>query len=349
MGMKTYQAAIKKWILWGLFLSLLLGAGIYMAPQALYLLCHESTDDAFVDGTIVPVSAEVRGKVARVFVDRNHKVKAGKPLLVIESEDYANSVREKDKALSEAIAEESKIQADIEVKRKEQLQARADLAAVEAAERLSAKEKDRYTALLEEELVSRSQHDQAVSRWTVDRAKSEAAAAAVARIEAEIGSLIAQGKTQLYRTHRTEVARDIAQLDLRRTTVKAPIAGRIAKKNVDPGKYVQPGQTLMAIVDEQDVWISANFKETQLKKIKPGQSVDIRVDAYPDVLFKGRVDSFQPGSGAVFSLLPPENATGNFVKVVQRVAVKIVLTDAPDPAYPLWPGLSVIPYVDTNE
>ena len=348
MGMKTYRSAMKRWIIWGIFLSLLLGAGIYFTPQVLYYLSHESTDDAFVDGTIVPVSAEIRGKVAKVFVDRNHKVGEGKPLLVIESEDYVNFVREKDKALSEAMAEELKIQADIEVKRRQQLQARADLAAVEAAEKLSAREKERYTALLEEELVSRSQHDQVASRWIVDKAKAEAAAAAVDRIEAEIGSLIAQGKTQLYRTHRTEVARDMARLDLRRTTIKAPIAGRIAKKNVDPGKYVQPGQTLMAIVDEKDIWIVANFKETQLKKIKQGQSVDIRVDAYPGVQFKGRVDSFQPGSGAVFSLLPPDNATGNFVKVVQRVAVKIVLTDAPDPAYPLWPGLSVIPYVDTK-
>jgi membrane fusion protein (multidrug efflux system) len=185
-----------------------------------------------------------------------------------------------------------------------------------------------------------------VSRWMVDKAKTEAAAAAVARVEAEIGSLLVQGKTQLYRVSRTEVARDIARLDLRRTTIKAPITGRIAKKNVDPGKYVQPGQTLLAVVDEKDIWIVANFKETQLKNIKKDQPVDIQVDAYPGVLFKGRVDSFQPGSGAVFSLLPPENATGNFVKVVQRVAVKIVLINAPDPAYPLWPGLSLIPYVN---
>jgi membrane fusion protein (multidrug efflux system) len=346
MSTKTQKVPVKKWVIRSLFVILLVGAGIYVTPKILYFFSHESTDNAFIEGTIVPVSAEVKGKVAKVFVDNNQNVRAGQALLIIESEDYINFVREKDKALSEAMAEELKIQADMEVKRREQMQARADMAAVEAAEKLSTKEKDRYTALWEEELVSRSQYDHVVSRWMVDKAKTEAAAAAVARVEAEIGSLLVQGKTQLYRVSRTEVARDIARLDLRRTTIKAPITGRIAKKNVDPGKYVQPGQTLLAVVDEKDIWIVANFKETQLKNIKKDQPVDIQVDAYPGVLFKGRVDSFQPGSGAVFSLLPPENATGNFVKVVQRVAVKIVLINAPDPAYPLWPGLSLIPYVN---
>jgi membrane fusion protein (multidrug efflux system) len=348
MSTKTQKVPVKKWFIRGIFVIILVGAGIYATPQTLYFFSHESTDDAFVEGTIVPVSAEVKGKVAKVFVDNNQNVRAGQALLIIESEDYTNFIKEKDEARSEAMAEEVKIRADMEVKRSEQTQARADLAAVEAAEKLSAKEKDRYAVLRGKSLISQSQYDHVESRWMVDKAKADAAAAAVARIEAEKGSLLAQGKTQLYRINRTGVALDRARLDLRRTTIKAPITGRIAKKNVDPGKYVQPGQTLLAVVDEKDIWIIANFKETQLKRIKKGQPVDIQVDAYPDVLFKGRVDSFQPGSGAVFSLLPPENATGNFVKVVQRVAVKIVLINAPDPAYPLWPGLSLIPYVDTK-
>ena len=345
MSMETHTVPVKKLIILGILIILLVAACIYATPKILYLFSHESTDDAFVEGTIVPVSSEVRGKVAKVFVENNQKVHAGEPLLVIEGEDYLNLVKEKDEALSEAKAEEMKIRADMEVKRSEQKQMRADLAAVEAAAKLSAKENDRYAVLRGESLVSQSQYDQVETRWMVDKAKADAAAAAVARIEAEMGSLLAQGKTQLYRINRTEVALDRARLDLRRTTIKSPITGRIAKKNVDPGKYVQPGQTLLAVVDENDIWIVANFKETQLKRIKTGQPVDIQVDAYPGVLFKGRVDSFQPGSGAVFSLLPPENATGSFVKVVQRVAVKIVLINAPDPAYQLWPGLSLTPYV----
>ncbi|MGA8242305.1 MAG: HlyD family secretion protein, partial [Desulfobacterales bacterium] len=119
-----------------------------------------------------------------------------------------------------------------------------------------------------------------------------------------------------------------------------------AQKNVDPGKYVQPGQPVLALVDLGKIWVVANFKETQIEKMRVGQPVDIEVDAYPGIEFRGRVNSLQPGTGAVFSLLPPENATGNFVKIVQRVPVKIVFDPLPDPAHPLYPGLSVVPYVD---
>jgi membrane fusion protein (multidrug efflux system) len=138
-----------------------------------------------------------------------------------------------------------------------------------------------------------------------------------------------------------------AELDLSYTKLYAPAAGRITRKSVEPGNYVQVGQTLFSIVP-QPVWVVANFKETQLTHIRPGQPVDIRVDAYPDTAFRGRVDSIQAGSGAAFSLLPPENATGNYVKVVQRVPVKILLDGPPDPAHVLGPGMSVVPTVQVK-
>jgi membrane fusion protein (multidrug efflux system) len=116
---------------------------------------------------------------------------------------------------------------------------------------------------------------------------------------------------------------------------------------VDPGKYVQTGQSLLSIV-KPDIWVIANFKETQIKKMSVGQPVKLKVDAYPGVVFKGRIDSLQPGTGSVFTLLPPDNASGNFVKVVQRVPVKIVVDSPFDPAHPLWPGLSVEPVVDVR-
>ena len=118
-------------------------------------------------------------------------------------------------------------------------------------------------------------------------------------------------------------------------------------KNIDPGKYVMVGQTLLSIVKE-DIWVIANFKETQIAKMEVGQPVEIKVDAYPTIKFSGHVDSLQSGTGSVFSLLPPENATGNFVKVVQRVPVKIVIDSQFDPHHPLWPGMSVVPTVDVN-
>jgi len=348
MNVTMHKYPISKWIIRIIAVIAFLAAGIYGVPKAQYFLSHEYTDDAFVEGTIVPVSSQVRGKVSRVFVENNQVVRAGERLLEIEAEDYAGYLREKQEALSEAESEELRVQANREVKAKELLQARADVAAMEASEKLSAREKDRYASLRNKALVSQSLYDHVESRWAVDKARLAAARAAVSRVEAEQESLKAQEKTQRSRINRAKVALDLAGLDVKRTVVTAPISGRIAKKNVDRGKYAQPGQTLLAVVDEQDIWIVANFKETQIKGIRKGQPVDIRVDAYPGVLFKGRVDSFQPGTGAVFSLLPPENATGNFVKVVQRVAVKIRLNDAQDQAHPLWPGLSVIPYVDTR-
>ncbi|MGA3086944.1 MAG: HlyD family secretion protein, partial [Thermodesulfobacteriota bacterium] len=159
--------------------------------------------------------------------------------------------------------------------------------------------------------------------------------------------LEARFNTQNYRVKEAELARDRAHLDLSRTVVSAPIAGIIAMKNIDVGKYVQPGQTLFSIVKE-DSWIVANFKETQIKKMTVGQPVVIKVDAYPGKVFKGHIDSLQPGTGAVFSLLPPENATGNFVKVVQRIPVKIVIDSPFDPDHPLWPGMSVVPDVNVS-
>jgi membrane fusion protein (multidrug efflux system) len=138
-----------------------------------------------------------------------------------------------------------------------------------------------------------------------------------------------------------------AQLNLSYTKIYAPEDGRVTKKAVEEGTFVQVGQALLALVP-QDFWVTANFKETQLAQMQVGQPVAIKVDAYPDKVFKGHVDSFQTGTGARFSLLPPENATGNYVKVVQRVPVKIVFDEQPDPQHPLGPGMSVEPEVEVK-
>jgi membrane fusion protein (multidrug efflux system) len=137
---------------------------------------------------------------------------------------------------------------------------------------------------------------------------------------------------------------EFAELQLSYTKIYAPVSGRITRRTVEVGDYVEVGQELTAIVPD-DLYVTANYKETQLTLMRPGQPVEIRIDAFPKKVFKGRVDSIQRGSGAAFSLLPPENATGNYVKIVQRVPVKIVFDEPPDPAYPLGPGMSVVPEV----
>lgn len=144
-----------------------------------------------------------------------------------------------------------------------------------------------------------------------------------------------------------KAALEQAQLQLSYTTIRAPTTGTVARRTVEPGAYVQVGQALLALVPEQ-VWVVANFKETQLTYMRPGQSAEVSVDAYPGKVFRAHVDSIQPGTGARFSLLPPENATGNFVKVVQRVPVKIVFDEPPDPRYILAPGMSVEPSVNVR-
>jgi membrane fusion protein, multidrug efflux system len=195
-------------------------------------------------------------------------------------------------------------------------QARANLAATEAQADLAHRDAQRFEKLLQQNGVSRQDRDTAV-------AKSRTATAQIAQLEAAVRQ---------------------AELDLSYTKIVAPEAGRITRKSVESGSYVQVGQALLALVP-RDFWVVANFKETQLTRMRPGQPVEITMDAYPGERLKGHVDSIQSGAGARFSLLPPENATGNYVKVVQRVPVKILFDETPNAGHPLGPGMSVEPTV----
>ncbi len=338
---------MKKWAFRVLVLLALVAAGVYLSPALMRSLTHESTDDAYVAGTVVPISAEVRGAVERVLVADNQPVKAGDLLLEINREDYAAHLDEAEKALLGLTAEENQIRASIQEGEEGLVEARANLASAEAQEAFARKERDRNTKLVKKDAVAELRYDQVVSQWQIASARADAAKAAVSKAEAAIENLKARLKTQGFRIAQAKAALELARINLARTQVRAPVTGRVAKKNVDPGKYVQPGQPLLALV-ESDVWVVANYKETQIEDLRVGQPVEIEVDAYPGVTFEGHIDSFQPGTGAVFSLLPPENATGNFVKIVQRVPVKIVLDSEPDPVHPLWPGMSVVPHADTR-
>ena len=195
-------------------------------------------------------------------------------------------------------------------------QARAQVRAAEVEAQRARSDAERVSALFARGLVARQELDHAIAAERTAAASLEAA------------------RQRLNQ----------ATLQLSYTTITAPEAGRVTRKAIEEGMFVQPGQQLMALVTD-DLWVVANFKETQLQHIRPGQPVDIRVDAYPRHRFRGHVDSIQAGTGARFSLLPPENATGNYVKVVQRVPVKIVFDEPPDPQFPFGPGMSVVPRV----
>jgi len=332
----------------GIAAFLVVGALIGGVWYLIYTYSHESTDDAYVTGTIVPIAPEIRGKVTAVYITDNQYVSAGAPLLEIFAQDYADEAKEQEHMVLSLRSEKVELEASLIQKQQALAQAEATLKAVLAQEDLAQKEYVRYRELVAEGAVPRNRYDEVTSTFKVATAQRQVATHATYEAREAIRAIQAKLATQDAKIKSAEARSRLTELNLKRTRLFAPISGRIAKKNVDPGKYVQPGQTLLAIVDP-NTWVVANFKETQLNKMTVGQRVTIKVDAYPGVLFQGHVDSLQPGTGAVFSLLPPENATGNFVKVVQRLPVKILIDSPFDPVHPLWPGLSVIATVDVRE
>lgn len=325
-----------------------IGVLIFMGREIYYYIVYERTDDAYVEGTIVPIAPQVSGKVVRVYVDHNQRVKKGEPLVEIEPDDYLAEVKAKRENVNTLYNQFNEISSSLNEAMARLKTIEANLEAARAQRILAEKEYQRIKSLYDEDLVSKSRFDSAESSLRVAIAKEKAAESQIKEVKSSINTLTVKLKTQQYQIAKAQQELKLAEINLKRTLIVAPRDGRIAKKSVEVGQYVRPGQLLMAIVDEQDIWISANFKETQIEKMRVGQPVKIKVDAYPGKTFIGHVDSFQPGTGAVFSLFPPENATGNFVKVVQRIPVRIKIDSPFDSEYPLWPGMSVIPYVDVT-
>jgi len=321
---------------------------VVFLPKLLFSFSHESTDDAYVEGTIVPVSAEVAGTVTRVLVQDHERVEVGRSLVEIDPADYRSAVSEKEAALAQARAQTAVTRARIDEDDKDLAAARARVESAEAQAALAEKDRNRYRDLLASGAVSQSRYDEAETAWKLATAQTASARAEVASAAAALRSETAQLDAEKSAGKAAELALDTARRNVGRATVLAPMAGTVARRNVDPGKYVAVGQPLLALVVEDSVWVTANFKETQIHKIHEGMPVTLDVDAYPGTTFRGRVQSFEPGTGAVFSLLPPENATGNFIKTTQRVPVRIAVRNDPGTAHPLWPGLSVTVHVDVS-
>jgi membrane fusion protein, multidrug efflux system len=291
-------------------------AGHYGINLLMDSLLHESTDDAFVDGHIVAISSRVAGHVEKVLIIDNQEVKKGDLLIEIDPRDYAARAKAAEAALLAARAGTQQVEADIVAAQTEADRTKTDLA--------------RYTELSPASSVSKQQLDSV----------SAAARSSQARLDA-VTKLAA---VSMARIAEAAAALETANLQLSYTKVYAPQDGRVTKRSVEAGAFVDRGQPLMAIVPD-NVWVTANFKETQLTTMRPGQPATIEVDAFPSMRFKAHVDSIQDGTGARFSLLPSENATGNYVKVVQRVPVKLVFDSDPNLVRQLSPGMSVVPRV----
>lgn len=317
-----------------------LAVGVY------YFQCvapYQSTDDAFIEGHVVPIAAKVPGYVSNVLITDNQEVKKGDILLTIDSRDYQTSVAQARADLAAARSQLLESQAQVKVSEAKVAEAQAGVIAADAENQRAADDLKRYVSV-DRSAVSRSAFDTAQSRARTAGADLEAARSQAQAAEAEAALSEAGVETATATVQQAQAKLHQAELNLSYTEVTAPETGRVTRRTVEQGAYIQPGQSLMAIVPN-DYWVTANFKEIQLTHMRPGQPVEIEVDAYPGHKFKGHIDSIQSGSGARFSLFPPENATGNYIKVVQRVPVKIVFDDDPDSRLALGPGMSVDPKV----
>lgn len=306
---------------------------------------YESTDDAFTAGDVVQVSAKVAGRVQDVYVNDNDFVKQGQKLFELDPRDLQAAQQQAEASLATAKAQLEEAQTRVGA-------ANAAVGAAEAEVKAAQTEVDRAQGDVTryEALPPGGVSQQTLANARAALASAQANLAAIkqkqAQAQADVPSTEAQVKSAQSGVQKAEADLGAAQLQLSYTTVTASKDGYVTRKSVEPGDYLQPGQTVLSLV-EPDVWVSANFKETQLASMRVGDEVDIHVDAYPDLHLHGKVQSIQAGSGAAFSLLPPENATGNYVKVVQRVPVKIVFTNPPrdSEGHLLGVGLSVEPNV----
>ena len=325
-----------------IILGVILVAGIIFGiKEYIYYSKHIDTDDAQIDGDISPVVARVGGYVDSIYFQENTHVDKDQVLVKIDDQDYKVKLEQAEAAKTGASANINVGESQIYTNDANSSSAKAQVES--AAARLDKTNKDylRYANLVKDGSVTQQQFDQAKADLEVAQATYRAAQDQYKAAQEQVGAT----KNELNVTHtgvtQKQVDVDYAKLQLSYTIVKSPSSGITSKKNVQVGQLVQAGQTLFSIVNDSSIYITANFKETQLDKIKTGQKVNIDVDAYPELKLTGSVYNFSPATGAKFSLLPPDNATGNFVKVVQRVPVKIKIDASKEDMDKLRPGMSV--------
>jgi len=332
---------------------------IIVAGYLYYRATRVSTDDAFVEGRVHTIASKIAGTVKTVRVGDNQAVKKGDILVEIDEIDYDIRVKEAVTALdtekTRLFEAESKLDAakkQVEEMKAAVNSARANEELHEATARQAGIDMNRAENLFRNEAISRERFEKTKTGLDVAEAQLKTAREQVKRLEASLAaqvSLMKQAeaviRTQSAAIKQRQTMVEAADLNKSYTKIVAPSDGYVTKKSVEVGNQVSAGQPLLAVVALDDLWIVANYKETQLQKIRPGQKVKISVDAHPNAKLSGVVESIMAGTGAIFSLFPPENATGNFVKVVQRIPVKIVLDTDANRENILRIGMSVVPTV----
>jgi len=303
---------------------------------------YETTDDAFIDARTVSISSQISAAIVDVPVTDNQLVEAGAVLVGLDDRDYKAQLDQARAQVDQAQANVANIAAQIEAQRARIEQAQEQTTQAQAALVWAQQQNERYQRLVKSGAATEEQAQQYGSGFLQAQATLGAAERNTSATQKQLPVLQAQKKQADGQLEQARGVLEQAEANFSRTTITAPVAGRVARLTAAKGNYAAAGQALMMFVPRQ-VWVTANFKETQLGTVRPGAPVDIRIDAFPDRTFKGHVDSIQAGSGTAFSLLPAENATGNYVKIVQRVPVKIVFDQPPDVL--LGPGMSVVPSV----
>jgi len=303
---------------------------------------YETTDDAFIDARTVQISAQVSAAIVDVPVTDNQLVEEGAVLVRLDDRDFKAQLDQAKAQVAQAQAGIANLDAQLAAQRARIDEANKQVEQAQAVLTFAQQQDERYQRLVKTGAVTVEQAQQYSSSYLQAQATFAAAQANAVAAEKQTPVLGAQRKLSYAELMQRNPAAELAETNLSRTVITAPIAGRVTQLSATKGNYAAVGQTLMMFVP-REVWVTANFKETQLTGVRPGAPVDIKIDAYPDRTFKGHIDSVQAGSGTAFSLLPAENATGNFVKIVQRVPVKIVFDQPPDVL--LGPGMSAVPSV----
>ena len=309
----------------------------------LYIESHVTTDDAYVDGTVALVSSRVAGTVTNVYIEDNWTVKEGELLLTLDSRDY-------DVRIEQAQAQLDRAKQTIDELYSQVGAAKSGVALASSQLKQARIDFNRAKSLKDQGVVSSAQYDQAETGLRIATADEALAEHQLRQAQAALGSeTVDHSHYDRPLVKQAEASLEQAKLDLAYTKITAPFAGIVTHKTVHVGNRVQVGEPLLAVVPLGKLYMTANFKETQLTDVRVGQKAEIVADIYPGYTYKGHVDSISMGTGAAFSLLPPENATGNWVKVVQRVPVKIVFNSPPPPDKPLRLGLSVEVAIDISD
>jgi membrane fusion protein (multidrug efflux system) len=306
------------------------------------------TDNAQIRADITRVTPKVQGYVTAVHVVENQPVKAGDLLISLEAADFEARVAEAKAALAQAEADAAQARARIAAQRDTLAEARAAREAADASADWAGSDATRMAELAEKGWAARARVEQLQAAERTAKAQLQQAEASVTAQRSQLVSAEAAAASAEARVEAARAKLEAVELDLGRTQIRAPVDGVVANKNVIEGQLLSPNQTAMAIVTSTEAYVVANFKETQVAGMKPGQCVDIHIDAYPNMKVKGKVESLAPATGATFSLVPQDSATGNFTKIVQRVPVRIALDEAALASGLMRAGIQVVATVSTK-